>query len=280
MTGSSERSREFGDGAGTPRGLRRAAQWVRRAWRGARDADALAAATPSPAEFERVKASWEALGAHDPLWAIVGAPGKQGNRWDRDEFFATGDIDVQHVMNALRALELPVAGERALDFGSGVGRLTQALATRFQYVDGVDISASMITQAIAFNRHGDRVRYFLGHADRLPFAEANYDFILSKIVLQHVGIDLQRGYVREFIRVAKPGGVVAFQTPSRALGTDTTHFRSQVETPAGTATIDMNTFPRDDVERTIHDAGGRLIAALPDVSAGDAFESLLYVVMR
>ena len=37
---------------------------------------------------------------------------------------------------------------------------------------------------------------------------------------------------------------------------------------------------RDDVERTIHDAGGRLIAALPDVSAGDAFESLLYVVMR
>ena len=46
-------------------------------------------------------------------------------------------------------------------------------------MDGVDIAAPMIAQANALNRHGDRVRYFLGGAERLPFDDASYDFVLD-----------------------------------------------------------------------------------------------------
>jgi SAM-dependent methyltransferase len=229
-----------------------------------------------------VQASWEAFGQYDPLWAIVSVPEKRGNRWDDhlEEFFANGVIEVRHVMNAIRNAGVTVQGDRALDFGAGVGRLSQALATHFREVDGVDISAPMIEQARKFNRFGERVRYHLGTAQRLPFDDATFDFVFSKIVLQHVGIDLQRGYVREFVRVAKPGGLVVFQSIARSLAGEGMRFESPVETPGGTFTIDMNVFPREDVERTIRDAGGRLLHTFTDQSAGDAFESVFYVGTR
>ena len=104
--------------------------------------------------------------------------------------------------------------------------------------------------------------------------------MFSKIVLQHVRIELQRGYVREFVRVVKPGGLVVFQAVARALAADGTHFESPVETPGGTFTIDMNIFPRDDVEHTIRGAGGRLLHTFDDQSAGDRFESVFYIGAR
>lgn len=260
-------------------GLRQLLRWIR----GNSSTPAEVVGQPAqppeaPSEFERVRANWEALGQHDPLWAIVSTPDKRGNRWDRDEFFATGVVEVRHVMNMLREVGLAVARGRALDFGAGVGRLTQALAEHFEQVDGVDISAPMLVQAKALNRHGDRVRYGLGESDRLLFPDACFDFLLSRIVLQHVGIDLQRRYVREFVRVLKPDGIAVFQAPSRAIADDGVQFRTPVDTPDGTVTIDMNIFPRADVERTVADAGGRILHARADFSAGDAFESVVYVV--
>jgi ubiquinone/menaquinone biosynthesis C-methylase UbiE len=261
-----------------PRPLWRLLQWVRGTPTAVADTNEALAGPATLSEFQRIKASWEALGEHDPLWAIVSAPGKRGNRWDRDEFFATGVVEVRHVLNMLEEIGLEVARGRALDFGAGVGRLTQALAAHFDEVDGVDISAPMLAQANAFNRHGDRVRYVPGEADRVPFPDASFDFILSRIVLQHVGIELQRGYLREFVRVLKPEGLAVFQVPARAVGSDATQFRSPIDTLDSSVTVDMNIFPRADVERTIHDAGGRVLHARADFSAGDAFESLIYVV--
>jgi ubiquinone/menaquinone biosynthesis C-methylase UbiE len=231
-------------------------------------------------EVARVKASWDAFGKHDPLWAIVSVADKRGNRWDVDEFFRGGAIELAHAMKALTAAGIVLPRGRALDFGCGVGRLTQALAERFDELDGVDISPAMIAQARQYNRHGTRVRFHESASPTLPFADATFDFVFSKIVLQHVAVDLQRAYVREFLRVAKGGGLVVFQTVAAALLVPGTHFESLVETPDGTYTIDMNTFPRQDVEATITSAGGRLLHTFTDGSAGEAYESRFYAATR
>jgi 2-polyprenyl-3-methyl-5-hydroxy-6-metoxy-1,4-benzoquinol methylase len=63
-------------------------------------------------------------------------------------------------MERLKTLDLGEQHGRALDFGCGVGRLTQALATHYDKVDGVDISWEMINLARRHNQHGDRVKYF------------------------------------------------------------------------------------------------------------------------
>lgn len=227
-------------------------------------------------EISRLKASWEAFGKHDPLWAIVAVPDKRGNRWNVEEFFRNGAIDLQHVLNALTAAAITLPRGRALDFGCGVGRLTQALAEHFDEVDGVDISAAMITQAMQYNRFGARVRYHESASPKLPFADGTFDFVFTIIVLQHVAIDLQRRYVREFMRVAKDESLVVFQTVSKALLLPDSHFESPVDTPDGTYTVDMNVFPREDVEATIAAAGSQLVHSFTDSSAGGAYESVFY----
>ena len=105
---------------------------------------------------------------------------------------------------------------RALDFGCGVGRLTQALAEHFDSCDGVDLAASMIERARELNENGERVRFHHNDAPDLRlFGDGSFDFILSLIALQHMEPELMRGYLREFLRVLRPGGVAFFNVPER-----------------------------------------------------------------
>lgn len=161
-----------------------------------------------------VARSWEELGRRDPLWAILTLPGKSGRRWDADEFFATGREEVARLAALLDRLGVPARRRRALDFGCGVGRLTQALVGPFEEADGVDVAASMLELANGFNRHGARCRYHLNVASDLAlFPDAGFDLVYSAYVLQHVPVALAEGYVREFVRLLAPGGVAVFQLP-------------------------------------------------------------------
>lgn len=45
------------------------------------------------------------------------------------------------------------------------------------------------------------------------FADETFDFIYTAHVLQHMEPRFARGYVREFVRVLRPGGVLVFQIP-------------------------------------------------------------------
>lgn len=157
--------------------------------------------------------NWTALGDEDPLWVVLTDPAKKGNGWKVDEFFATGQAAIAEIFERLRgAGAMPPLG-RALDFGCGVGRLTQALAAKFATVDGVDISASMVRHAEGYNRHPDRVKYHLNvKSDLAIFPSGQYDFICSLIALQHTPSRFQGNYLADFRRLLKPGGVAYFQT--------------------------------------------------------------------
>ena len=137
-------------------------------------------------------------------------------RWDLDEFFATGRAKVDDVLRMLADRGIAIEMGRALDFGCGVGRLTRALAEHFDSCDGVDLAASMIERARELNEDGERVRFHHNDAPDLRlFGDGSFDFILSLIVLQHMEPELMRGYMREFVRVLRPGGVAFFNVPER-----------------------------------------------------------------
>lgn len=188
---------------------------------------------------------WERHAQHDPLWAILSDPSKKGRKWDLPEFFETGAREISIVLYRLAEFDVAVDRGSALDFGCGVGRLTQALAGHFSQAVGVDISPTMIQLAEKLNRHPDRVRYVSNAREDLSiFDNDAFDFVYSDIVLQHVEPTATRRYLAEFLRVLKKGGVLVFQLPShpRPVGEQGTAARPMPE-DAYRARLTVRTIP-------------------------------------
>ena len=170
--------------------------------------------------LERLQKDWNALAKRDALWAILTDESKAGGGWEVAEFLATGEIEMATVMAYLDDVKcVPDAAGTALDFGCGVGRLTQAMARRFAACVGVDISEEMVRKAQALNRYG-HCSYVTSAAERLPFADESFVFVYSNIVLQHVPRRLALGYLREFVRVLERGGVVVFGVQDSFVASD------------------------------------------------------------
>lgn len=162
--------------------------------------------------------SWDEQGRIDPMGAII-SPRNKKDTWDIDEFFATGQRTIDALMEYIKSLGINVARGKALDFGCGIGRLTQALAPHFDEVHGVDIAPSMIELANKYNSHGDRCHYHLNESNDLKiFADDTFDVIYTLITLQHIKPQYSKNYIREFLRILAPQGVLIFQIPGRIAG--------------------------------------------------------------
>jgi 2-polyprenyl-3-methyl-5-hydroxy-6-metoxy-1,4-benzoquinol methylase len=172
--------------------------------------------------INRLRRHWDALGKTDPLWANLTNEDKRGGKWDADEFFLTGEQEIEEVMDFVGSLSVTFEHGRALDFGCGVGRLTQALAARFDDVWGVDIAPSMIEAANRYNRHPGRCHYYLNdRTDLGRFDDASFDFIYSNIVLQHMQPRDQRRNLAELVRVSSNSRASRSRCPTqRVVGRD------------------------------------------------------------
>jgi SAM-dependent methyltransferase len=229
--------------------------------------------------LEELGANWNELGATDPLWAILTVPEYKGNRWNAEEFFRSGRIAVAELLGRIGGeLGLPVQCRRALDFGCGVGRLTQALAEHFDEAHGVDIAASMVESARRANRAGERCTYHLNERDDLEiFEDAHFDFVLSEIVLQHMRPEYALRYVGEFVRVLTPGGLLTFQVPYESVNPTAA---PEPWDPNGGPRIDMFATPLADVVATVAEAGGRLLRVEETDISGPEWRSYRYAATK
>jgi 2-polyprenyl-3-methyl-5-hydroxy-6-metoxy-1,4-benzoquinol methylase len=200
-----------------------------------------------------IQAGWDHAAVEDAMFNIVTMTEKANGGWTPVDFFAHGRAEIDAAKARLETLGLGERHRWALDFGCGIGRLTQALASHYVHVDGVDISPEMINLARLYNPYEDVVTY---HANDKPdlalFDTGTFDLVYSMIVLQHMPQELQHGYVCEFFRVLAPGGVTVFEIPD---GPDYQHKNEW---------LSMYGVPRATVETWITGAGGRLM----DVQSG------------
>ena len=99
-------------------------------------------------------------------------------------------------------------GDAVLDVGSGTGALTEAVAavSPSSRIVGIDPAAPYV--AFAQARHaGELVRFEVGDAQRLRFADGTFDRTLSLLVVNFIPDPAKA--LDEMIRVTRPGGTVA-----------------------------------------------------------------------
>ncbi|MBT8764726.1 class I SAM-dependent methyltransferase [Metapseudomonas boanensis] len=125
--------------------------------------------------------------------------------------YLSSAVHAQGVEFAL--LQAAVQGKgaaRALDLGCGAGHVSFHIAPLVGEVVAYDLSEQMldVVASAADQRGLTNVRTERGAAERLPFADASFDYVFSRYSAHHwsdLGLAL-----REVRRVLKPGGVAAF----------------------------------------------------------------------
>ncbi|HEY1828388.1 MAG TPA: class I SAM-dependent methyltransferase [Acidimicrobiales bacterium] len=160
------------------------------------------------AELLGTRAFWDARGRENAAWYVDTSLDYEHP--DMEAFWATGDVVVREAL--LEAPVRPSGSQRALEIGSGLGRICRALRTHFNEVVGIDIAPSMVEQARALVQT-DGVRFDLGDGSGLPgVADGSVDFVVTFTVFQHqTSTDAIAASLNEVARVLAPGGVVAAQ---------------------------------------------------------------------
>jgi demethylmenaquinone methyltransferase/2-methoxy-6-polyprenyl-1,4-benzoquinol methylase len=112
-----------------------------------------------------------------------------------------------------RAMVAGIEPGRVLDVACGTGLVTRELVRRGCSVVGLDQSPDMLAEA---RRRLPDVRFVAGEAERLPFADREFDALTFTYLLRYV--DDRLATMRELARVVRPGGrigMVEFGVPSR-----------------------------------------------------------------
>jgi len=231
----------------------------------------------------------------DPLWAVLTDPAMKGGGWELDEFLATGERELGEALETAAALGLPERWGRALDVGCGVGRVSRALARRFDSCLGVDGSETMVAHARRIAGDADGCEFRVLDAtglDVLP--AASFDLVWSLLVLQHLPRPGVEAAIGSLVTLLAEGGLAVFQPPhsttpvhrlqvsrrlyrtARAAGVsaDVLHRRTPL-TP-----MRMTALSEERVREVVEAAGGRVLATVPYGPQDDPTPSLQYFAAR
>ena len=159
---------------------------------------------PAPGRAAQYAEVWdEAAGAVESAFAMV-----DGSK-DEEVLRASGERMAQALVRALGITN----EHRVLEVGCGVARIGREIAPFCGEWHGVDISPNMIAIAAARTADRDNVHLqALSSNDLAIYPDATFDRVYSHIVLFHLDKEDMFGYIAEFQRVLKPGGLVYFDT--------------------------------------------------------------------
>jgi SAM-dependent methyltransferase len=154
-----------------------------------------------------MRADWNERAREDAHYYVA-----FGRRDQEDnEFLSTATDVIRDLEGELKRFRSKP--ERALEIGCGPGRLMRPMSRHFAEIHGVDISDEMIAQA---KQKLQDIPWAHPHAasgsDLSLFPDAHFDFVYSYAVFQHIpSAQVVFSYLRETVRVLKPGGFARLQ---------------------------------------------------------------------
>lgn len=118
--------------------------------------------------------------------------------------------DPEGVLRLVRAVG-PSASARVIDVATGPGYVALGFATVCQEVVGIDLTPAQLSKAeqLRQERGLENLRFQLGDAEQLPFADSQFDVVVSRLAFHHFP-DVAR-VLREMARVCRMDGKVAVE---------------------------------------------------------------------
>lgn len=153
---------------------------------------------------------WERFARNDPEFYVAA----QRSEWTQAAFYANG----AEILAQYKGWIDPLGTERAVEIGSGLGRITVHLAERFNHVHASDISSEMMRRAQERDLP-DNISWTVTKG-RLPADDRTADLVFSYNVMQHIPARPEvDAYLREIHRVLKLDGraIVQYDSASRPL---------------------------------------------------------------
>ena len=162
-------------------------------------------------------ATWTQLGKQKAHWSVLTWPEYLLAEIDEARFFQTGADSFMEVSRFFERSALSIPDDDCvLELGCGVGRVTKQLATHFQAVTAVDISAPHLSLAAKYMGSSGltNVRFVQlrrpADLDEIP----QVGFFYSIIVLQHNPPPVAFDLLRRCLSRVKSGGFAFFQIPT------------------------------------------------------------------
>lgn len=227
-------------------------------------------ATELQTMFDRIARQWQVLGQQDAHWSVVTDEKYRSVAFPShaEEFYGSGRhtaslIDIFAMRN-----EVAIDRSHVLELGSGTGRVTLTLATSFEKVTAVDISAAhldLCRQTLAGDgKTNVGFRHLSAPVDAAALPPCS--FFLSTLVLQHNPPPLANYLLDLSLATVAPGGAALFQVPTHFPGYQfrTADYLASPPAPG----FEMHCLPMHRVFRLLHKHGFTPLEVIMDTWTG------------
>lgn len=173
--------------------------------------------------LSKIAKQWQHLGETEPHWSVLTNDSyfQENFHQNRDPFYASGEAELTLFDAALQRTKISLNSlAHCVELGCGVGRVTAALATRFERVTAIDISKAhlQIAQCYTDEKHIHNIAFqHLTHFDEINHL-GHFDVLYSRIVLQHNPPPVMAKLLTALLHQLQSGGIAFFQIPTYKAG--------------------------------------------------------------
>lgn len=220
--------------------------------------------------WARVAETWQRLGETVPHWSVLthDAFRPEAIEANRGLFEGTAKADGVLIDCALaRFPDFDPATATAVELGCGVGRATRALATRFAFVHGLDISLAHLAVAER-ELHAAGIGNVQFHRVRRIEDSAGppgADFFYSRLVLQHNPPPVQAAILKRVLAGLAPGGIALFQALTHL---SDYKYSVAADLRRSDGGMEMHALPQPAIFAILAEAGMTLLEVQEDGAAG------------
>jgi SAM-dependent methyltransferase len=232
----------------------------------------------------KIQQAWVHLGLTSPHFSVISDKQflPENLAQNIDHFWASGDMELS-VINGM--LERHAFGNLApkvcVEYGCGVGRVTNAIAPHFRKLYGYDISSGHLeiakqrAEVLGLNN----CQFLLCNNKLLPEFEP-CDFFYSRLVLQHNPPPVIFELVKCALRALTAGGIAIFQVPTYIIG-----YRFNIEewiTAEHPLDMQMHCLPQDIIFSAVMAENCELLEIQHDDSTGveGVYVSNVFIVRK